>query len=82
MHGDDEHNSNFIQLLQLRSIDDCKILEYLISKTDKYTSHQIQNEMLQVMALRIVRCELIRGAPFYSIMADQVTNPSENKLCA
>ena len=55
LRGHDDANSNFIQLLQLRSIDDSKILEYLTSKTDKYTSHQIQNEMLQVMALRILR---------------------------
>ena len=74
--GHDEQNSNFIQLLQLRSVDDYKILEYLTSKTDKYTSHQMQNEMLQVMALRILReiCNLVRGAPFYSIMADEVTD--------
>lgn len=45
--GHDDTNSNFIQLLQLRSVDDSKILEYLASKTDKYTSHEIQNEMLQ-----------------------------------
>ena len=58
-----------------------KILEYLASKTDKYTSHQIQNEMLQVMALRILReiCDLIRGAPFYSIMADEVTDSSNRE---
>ena len=79
--GHDEQNSNFIQLLQLRSIDDSKILEYLASKTDKYTSHQMQNEMLQVMALRILReiCDLIRGAPFYSIMADKVTDSSNRE---
>ena len=40
LRGHDEQNSNFIQLLHLRSIDDSKILEYLASKTDKYTSHQ------------------------------------------
>ena len=81
LRGHDEQNSNFIQLLHLRSIDDSKILEYLASKTDKYTSHQVQNEMLQVMALRILReiCDLIRGAAFYSIMADEVTNSSNRE---
>ena len=81
LRGHDKRNSNFIQLLHLRSIDDSKILEYLASKTDKHTSHQMQNEMLQVMALRILReiCDLICGAAFYSIMADEVTNSSNRE---
>ena len=81
LRGHDEQSSNFIQLLHLRSIDDSKILGYLASKSDKYTSHHIQNEMLQVMALRILReiCDSIRGAPFYSLMADEVTDSSNRE---
>lgn len=78
LRGHDEH---FIQLLHLRSIHDSKILVYLASKTDKYTSHQMQNKMLQVMALRIFReiCDLIRGAPFYSTMANEVADSSSRE---
>ena len=78
MRGHDEQSSNFIQLLHLRSIDDSKILA---SKSDKYTSHQIQNEMLQVMALRILReiCDSVCGAPFYSLMADEVIDSSNRE---
>ena len=81
LRGHDEQNSNFIQLLHLRSVDDHRILDYLGAKTDKYTSHQIQNEMLQVMAHRILRevCDSVRGAPFYSLMVDEVTDSSNRE---
>lgn len=50
-----EEDSNFIQLLYLRGQDDPSILHYLQKKTDKYSSHQIQNELLHVMALKVTR---------------------------
>ena len=42
----DESDSNFMQLLALRGIDDPMIKQNLEKKTDKYTSPQIQNEIL------------------------------------
>ena len=41
----------------------------------------MQNEMLQAMALKILReiCDLILGAAFYSIMADKVTDSSNRE---
>ena len=48
IRGDgDESNSNYMQLLKLRGKDDARILEWLKKKTDKYTSVDIQNEMLK-----------------------------------
>ena len=45
LRGDkDECDSNFNQLLHLRSYDDCNILNWLKKKIDKYTSGDIQNE--------------------------------------
>ena len=41
-------NSNFHQLLMLRSEDGKSILDYLNRKADIYTSPTIQNEMLEV----------------------------------
>ena len=44
LRGDeDEHDSNFIQLLHLHGINDPSIHQYMQKKTDKYCSHQIQN---------------------------------------
>ena len=50
----DECDSNFNQLLRLRSYDDCNILNWLKKKKDKYTSGDIQNEMSEVMALQFL----------------------------
>ena len=41
--GDDK-DSNFTQLLKLRSEDDGRIVDWLSKKTDKYASHDMQNE--------------------------------------
>ena len=50
-----EINSNFYQLLKLRSEENPEISEWLSRRTEKYTSPMIQNEMLEVLALRVLR---------------------------
>ena len=52
-HGDG-NDSNFMQLLHLRAIDTPAVLTWMGKKADKYTSSDIQNECLQIMALTIV----------------------------
>ena len=42
----DEVNSNFLQLLQLRGLDDPRISDWVSKKTNKYTSHDIQDNYL------------------------------------
>ena len=82
MHGDqDEFDSNFMQLLALRGIDDQIIKQIIEKKTDKYTSPQIQNEILSIIALRILRDigDSIRSTPYYSLMADEVTDSSNRE---
>ena len=52
LSGDgDESNSNFMQLLKLRQNEDPRIKDWLHRKTNKYASHEIQNEVLKVMAV-------------------------------
>ena len=51
----DEVDSNFMQLLKLRGRDDPRIEAWIQRKTDKYVSHDMQNELLKVMALSILR---------------------------
>jgi len=77
LRGDgDEQNSNFIQLLYLRSKDYPSILQYMQKKTDKYCCHQIQDSILETMANTIIReiSDNIRQAKYFSLMADEVTN--------
>ena len=48
LRGDgDEMDSNFTQLLKLPGEDDPIIFEWIKKKTDKYTSGEMQNEMIK-----------------------------------
>uniref|UniRef100_H3ANI8 DUF4371 domain-containing protein n=1 Tax=Latimeria chalumnae TaxID=7897 RepID=H3ANI8_LATCH len=72
LRGDrDESDSNFIQ---------SKLTDWNEQKTSKYTSPEIQNEMLRVLGLRVLReiTEKVRSAEFFSIMIDE-TKDSANK---
>ena len=78
---DDETESNFFQLLKLRGEDDPRIETWLKKKTDKYTSADIQNEILKLMAMRVLR-ELIlpiQAAPFFCIMVDETTDAANKE---
>ena len=89
LRGDDtEDNSNLIQLLKLQGEKDPKLVEYLKQKYNKYTSAEIQNEMLQIiiMALQLLRdiATNLHGSLFYTIMVDETTdisNCEQDVLC-
>ena len=53
--GEGEQSGNLSQLLALHSQDDPKLVEWLKKKTDKYTGHDMRNEIVQVMGHRILR---------------------------
>lgn len=44
-----------MQLLKLRGEEDPSIIEWLVRKDNKYTSHEFQNEMLKIMVHQILR---------------------------
>ena len=82
IRGDgDESNSNYMQLLKLRGEDDARIFEWLKKKTDKYTSEDIQNEMLKTMALHILRqiTKSLEQTPFITLMVDETTDISNKE---
>ena len=79
LRGDgNETDSNFMQLLTLCGEDDHRIKEWMTKKTDQYTSGEMQNEMLKVMALKVMReiASNLHKAPFYAFMADETTDCS------
>lgn len=72
-----EEDGNFNQLLKLTSSSDPALAEWLQRKSSKYTGHNMQNEILQVMAHRIIRgiaCEM--QSEFFTIMVDETTDTS------
>ena len=82
LRGDgDEIDSNYMQLLKLRGEDDARVFEWLKRKTDKYTSSDMQNEMMKVMALQVLRevAMGIQNAPFYTIMVDETSDVSNRE---
>ena len=78
MIPDDE--SNFIQLLKLRGKDQPLLLKWLQRKEDRYTSHDIQNEMIVIMANHVFPdlVSEIRGG-FFSIICDEYTDISNKE---
>lgn len=70
-HGCDE-KSTFIQFLKRRS-EDVKELQLWLNRTGhKWLHHDIQNEILQLMADQVQSkyLEILRRANYYSIMID------------
>ena len=55
MQGDTDEESNFTQLLKLRGKDQPVLLKWLERKEDKYTSHEIQNEIISIVAKYCLR---------------------------
>ena len=79
----DESDSNFMQTYLLRSEDDPKLLVWLNRKRDRYTSPEIQNSIIKVMGLQILR-EItfeLNLSPFYTIMVDETTDGSDHEQC-
>ena len=77
----DESDGNYIQILKFRGEDDSRMIEWLKRKNEKYTCADAQNEMIQIMALSILRdvAQNIRNSVFYSIMADETTDISNRE---
>ena len=73
-----EINSNFTQLLMLRTEEDENFVQWLERKQMKYTSPEIQNEMIEIMALGLLRdiAKSIQLAEFYTIMVDETGDAS------
>ena len=76
-----EDNSNFMQTFLLRAEDNKEIYEWLKRKNETYTTKDIQNEMIKLMAhacLREITKEL-QMAQYYTIMADETTDSSNKE---
>ena len=67
-----------MRLIHLRSEDNPSLTDWMKKKTNKYSSHEIQNEIIQVMALRVLHdiAASIQNAPFLTMMVDETTDAS------
>ena len=73
-----QENSNSHQLLKLLAQENPEIIEWFRERDKKYTSPEIQNELLEAMALGMVRhiTANIQNATFFTIMADETVDVS------
>ena len=82
LRGDgDDSTSNFYQLMKLRGEDIPEIFPFLEKKQLKYTSHDIQNEILSIMAQTILRgiVKQIQSSIYFSLMVDETTDVSNRE---
>lgn len=78
--GDDEANCNFVQAL--KAIDPSgEIDQWFMRKADKYTCPDIQNEILKLMALKILRnvTSRILKNDYFTIMCDECSDISNKE---
>ena len=52
--GSGKRDGNFSQLMVLLQSSDDTVKDFLAKKREKHTFHDVQNELLQIMANRIV----------------------------
>ena len=82
MRGDgDESDSNLHQLLRMKAEDDPNLKNWLKRKENVYTSPDIQNEIVKVLALQVLR-EItvdLQTSPFLTIMADETTDATNKE---
>jgi len=81
LRGDQsELDSNFTQLLKLRE-DDPKLFHWLQRKSGKFTSAEMQNKILEMMALKILKdiASCLQNATFFAIMVDETVHSSNRE---
>ena len=83
LRGDlDENDGNFLQLLKFQDND--LVIDWLQKKCNRYTSHEIQNEILRVMGLHVLRsiADQIQSSPFITVMIDETNDVTNQEQVA
>jgi len=86
IQGDTDEESNFFQLIKLRARDDAALTQWIKRRGSKYTSHDIQNEILSIMSQQIIRTIVskINHGKHYALICDEYTdisNKEQLSLC-
>ena len=82
LRGDgDECDTNVHQLLLLRGEDFPSMAKFMERKQLKYSSHEVQNEFLSIMALQMLReiAANLQLAVFYAVMMDETTDKANKE---
>ena len=82
LRGDgDESNGNLKQLLRMKAEEDPNLAEWLKRKENVYTSPDVQNELLKVMGLQVLRgiATELQRSPFLTVMVDETSDVSNRE---
>jgi len=81
IRGKTDSTANFNELLALRATDVSELQSWLSRTKYRWISHDIQNEMLNILADRVLDRILLEvtTAQWYSIMVDETTDCSRNE---
>ena len=81
LRGDGDEVDSNLQLLVLRGEDYSTMSKFLERQQLKYTSPEVQNELLSIMALQILRnvAANIQTAVHYTVMVDETTDQSNKE---
>jgi hypothetical protein len=84
LRGNEDGNDNLTQLLLLRGKDHPRVIQRIQSKESskkRYTHHDYQDELLQIMANQVLRKKLreVKKSNFYAIMCDEYTDISNKE---
>lgn len=81
MRGHNESESNFLQLIKLRCLDNEKLRSWMQRTTYKWLSHDIINQITSILARQIINkiVTAISSKPFYAFMADETTDISKKE---
>ena len=76
-----ESDGNFHQLLRMKAEEDPNLDEWLRRKENVYTSPEIQDEIVKVMGLQVLRnvSADLQSSPFLTVMADETTDSSNRE---
>ena len=76
-----ELGGNFYQLLRMKAEEDPNLAEWLRLKENIYTSPEIQNKIIMVMGLHMLRnvSADLQVSPFLSVMVDETTDSSNQE---
>ncbi len=68
-------------MLQMKATQDANLKEWLKRKENVYTSSTIQNEIIKLMGLQLLRDMAVQfqTSPFLTIMADETTDASNTE---
>ena len=85
MRDGDDDESTFIQLLRPQSKVFPELTDWKLKKTERYTSHDVQNKIINLMSTQIMRnlSEPVRSCIF-SVMCDEykeVCNKEQLTFC-